>query len=165
MRIIRTIALGASAGALVLGMAAPAMAADPITELPAKASLSATADPAEVIMVSIPDTNQPEGLKCGPGVTWKAWIPGRQDAVMLAVGANAPARSVEFDCAAPSPLALSVTVNPDPRAKKNAVVKFIGVNSATNQKAVMTLVVKVTNKAKVKPSNANAKSNKPADND
>ena len=145
-RIARTIALGVGAGALVLGTAAPAFAADTtIDRLPGKATISTS----EKVTVAIPVANQPAGFACGTAnVTWVARVPGKQDAIRLN-GGLVPVTAV---CGAENVLGLTVTSNQD-SAKKNAVVKFIATNNNgtvdttdDDTRAVMTLVVKVTGK-------------------
>ena len=130
IRTIRTLALTVGAGALVLGAAGPALAADPIsvTSLPGKVKM-ATTDTVQVRVAAA------EGFACGTeGVTWVAKVPGKQDAVKLSTSAPCT----------PEGLAVDVQSN-DASKKKNAVVKLIGTN-ADGGKSVMTLVVKVTGK-------------------
>ncbi len=128
---MRTIAVLAGAGALVLSAAAPAMAADPITvtSLPGKAKM-ATTDTVQVRVAA------PEGFACGTeGVSWLARVPGKQDAVKLSTTAPCTLDGLAVD-----------VMSNDASKKKNAVVKLVGTNSMTGQKSVMTLVVKVTGK-------------------
>lgn len=146
-RMIRTLAIAAGAGALVLSAAAPAMAADTsIDKLPAKAKIATT----EKVNVLIPAANQPVGFVCGTAnVTWSARVPGKQDAVLIAP--VAPATALTSICDAGNNIALTVSSN-SASAKKNAVVKFTGVDTkgtpetTDDTKSVMTLVVKVTGK-------------------
>lgn len=136
-RMIRTLAIAAGAGALVLSAAAPAMAADTVTKLPAKTTITKDVG----VAVAIPAANQPVGFTCGTAnVTWTARVPGKQDAILISA----------VTCTE-GVLGLNVTSN-NASAKKNAVVKFTGVDSkgtpetTDDTTSVMTLVVKVTGK-------------------
>ncbi len=138
-RIIRTLALGAGAGALVLGMAGPAMAAEiSVTELPKRVVMT-TADTIQVRVAT------PEGFACtadGALGNWVAFIPGKQDAVAL---------STKTPCLA-GVLTLDVTSN-SASPKKNAVVKLVGTGTE-DAKVVLTMSVKVTGKT-AKPGKGN----------
>lgn len=125
--IIRTLAVGAGAGALLLGMAGPALAATSVTTLPANVKIAST----DTVAVNVPNA-----AVCAAGFTdFRAFIPGRQDAV--AVSGQA--------C---SGTTLVATVTPTASAKKNAVVKFTSM--VNGQMVVQTLVVHVD---KAKPAN------------
>ena len=132
-RIIRTLAVGAGAGALVLGMAAPALADDPIN--PYKFTVAVN----EVKTLSA--KFDPVGsTPCPANTTWTARTAGKQNAITVT-----PAASCD-----PATGMLSVQVAENPNSKKkNAVVKITGVNSdSTIAPIVKTFVVKVTGQAK-----------------
>lgn len=142
-RILRTLAVAAGAGALVLSAAAPAMAADTVTELPGRTTVTSAAGTS----VAIPVANQPAGFTCETAnVTWTARVPGKQDAILISPVAGTSLCSE-------GAISLAITSNSASK-KKNAVVKFTGVNTmgtpetTDDTKSVMTLVVKVTDRAK-----------------
>lgn len=153
-RTIRTLALTAGAAALVVSAAAPAMAVDlTVDKLPANVKLAA-AD--QLINVAIPQANQPVGFQCGlaANVTWTAFVPGKQDAVLLD-GKSAP---VTLTCAN-NTLSFVVSANNASR-KKNAVVKVVATTPGANvddpaddTKAVLTLVVHKVKTAKAPNAN------------
>ena len=124
-RVARSVALMVGAGALVLGAAAPAMAADVnVTSLPGKAKLVvANGDVAKV--------NAPLGMPCADVSEWTVRIPGKQDAVIKPTDLGCTGDMVT------ATINFSTTSN-----KKNAVVKFVGLKSAGG-KVVKTVVVKV----------------------
>ena len=131
-RMIRTLALAAGAGALVLGAAGPAMADDEATPNPYKfsvakdavdATLEAKYDPAATTSV------------CPVNTTWTARVPGRQDAIVP----NNPVVTCVNGM-----LSLKVSDNRTSN-KKNAVIKIVGTSTDVNvtSKIVKTFVVKV----------------------
>ena len=126
-RTITNIAVGLGAGALVLGMAAPAMAAgENFTNdtLPGKTTLLA-GQSATVTLTT------PEGYDCTKWVTRKV---GQKRANVVVQNTSACNAGV---------LSYSVSVPGDYTKKANVVVKFIVTNTDATMKQVETLVVKV----------------------
>ena len=144
-RMIRTLALGAGAAALVVGAAAPAMAADPVnhsvTTLPSKVVVAKS----DTVTVTI-DT--PANFTCAQAaslgaVGWSTKVVGQKAAV-------ASVSAVNCGVAGKSTWTISIA-NLD--TKKNAVVKFIATTTAATDTAeavdsVKSLVVKLNPKAK-----------------
>ena len=145
-RVARSVALMVGAGALVLGAAAPAMAADNAftnDTLPGKVSLKAS-ESATVTLTT------PDGFNCA------SWDVNKKN-----VGQKRARGSVQVTlngatCVG-SVATFTVMVVPEYTKKANVVVKFIVTNDEGTAKSVETLVVKVNKDAKPqtgKPDNA-----------
>jgi hypothetical protein len=141
-RIIRTLAVGVGAGALVLGMAAPALAADyNVNEYPAK--VVATWNQSVALSYSSPDTNVDV---CAPGVwAWTARAVGQKKAVTevtptVTCAEGSKVATVTFTTVAQSPFK---------KDKANVVLKLIATqvlapdSTETPQKMVFSTVLKV----------------------
>jgi len=148
---IRTLAVGVGAGALVLGMAAPAMAAaaDPVNQLPAKVKLG-NSDTVDVTL-TVPGSCDTANW------TWTTRTVGQKFGVasVTPIGCDGPSGAQTWTVTAADLGA------PDAKKKKaNAVVKFILTPTADYvaanpdaARSVKSLVVKV-----------NAKTGKPTTN-
>ena len=127
-RVLRTLAVGAGVGALVLGMAAPALAVTNVTSLPSNVKIAAN----DTVQVTVAGA-----AVCAPGTTgFRAFIPGRQDAVAI----------TNAQCTDGT---LTALITPPASAKKNAVVKFTSLSG--DAKVVQTLVVRVDKAKPAKP--------------
>lgn len=153
-RTIRTIALAAGAGALVLGTAAPAMAVTnwPVSTFPAKVA----AAPGDTVALSFtaPDI-------CNTAAwTWSYKVVGQRSGI-----ASAPA--VALNCSGTTVSVTLTAATPTTKSgKANSVVKLIATPVAPNaaEAVVLTTVVKVNHGAKPagKPATNPGKGNKPS---
>jgi hypothetical protein len=157
-RTIKTIAVGVGAGALVLGMAGPAVAAalPGINELPAKVKM-AYGDTVTVTL-TVP------GSCDAANWTWSTRTVGQKAGATVAQGA------CEAATGAQTWTVTAANLGDKKRKKANAVVKFIltpteaylGANPEATR-SVKSLVVKV-NATGGKPATSSGKSNKPETN-
>jgi len=136
-RIIRTLAIAVGAGALVLGAAAPAMAAPvdyPVSTFPAKVS----ALPGDTVSLSY----TAPGI-CDTAVwTWNYRVVGQRSGI-----ATTPAVALACNGTTVS-LKLTVATPTTKRGKANSVVKLVAapVAPSTADAVVLTTVVKVNHK-------------------
>ena len=137
-RMIRTLAIAAGAGALVLSAAAPAMAADSFTNdtLPAKTVLTPASLSATVNLTT------PEGYDCTKWTVRKVGQKRERNSVTVTPMATAGAA-----CTSAAQL-FTVSIPADYAKKGNVVVKFVVTNTDGTMKMVENLVVKLNPTAK-----------------
>ena len=145
-RIIRTLAAGVGAGALVLGMAAPALAATnhTVTTFPAKVA----AAPGDTVALSF--TGPAGGDICNGAWSWSVRVVGQRSGIATPLPA--------VTCTATSNVAtvtLTVATPTTKRGKANSVVKLVAAPVAPNtaDAVVLTTVVKVNLGKPAKPAN------------
>lgn len=143
-RMIRTLAIAAGAGALVLSAAGPVMAATnyPVTTFPAKVS----AVPTDTIALSF--VGPADSDICNTALwTWSVRVVGQRSGIVTPLPAVACATNT-------ASVTLTVATPTTKKQKANSVVKLVAapIGGNTAEAVVLTTVVKVNHKTG-KPAN------------